>query len=110
MKRLWWLGAGYAAGLGTAAWVRSKARAAAEKYTPENVRNAVADRSREAAQRAQQTAADSARSLGREARRIADDIRHAVAEGREAMRDTESELRDDEPPGAASGSNGSGRP
>ena len=110
MKRLWWLGAGYAAGLGTAAWVRSKARAAAEKYAPENVRNAVADRSREAAQRAQQTAADSARSLGREARRIADDIRHAVAEGRETMRDTESELRDDEPPGAESGSNGSGRP
>ena len=95
MKRLWGLGAGYAAGLGTAAWVRSKARAAAEKYTPENVRNAVADRSREAAQRAQQTATDSARNLGREARRIADDIRHAVAEGREAMCDTESELRDD---------------
>ena len=99
MRRMWWLGAGYVAGLGTAAWLRSKAREAAERYAPANVRSAVADRSREAAQRAQQSAADSARNLGREARRIADDIRHAVAEGREAMRDTESELSsDDEPP------------
>ncbi len=99
MRRMWWLGAGYVAGLGTAAWLRSKAREAAERYAPANVRSAVADKSREAASRAQQTAADSARNLGREARRIADDIRHAVAEGREAMHDTESELsRDDEPP------------
>lgn len=99
MRRMWWLGAGYVAGLGTAAWLRSKAREAAERYAPANVRSAVADRSREAAQRAQQTAADSAKNLGREARRIADDIRHAVVEGREAMRDTESELsRDAEPP------------
>ena len=99
MRRMWWLGAGYVAGLGTAAWLRSKAREAAERYAPANVRSAVADRSREAAQRAQQTAADSARNFGREARRIADDLRQAVAEGREAMRDTESELsRDDEPP------------
>ena len=99
MKRMWWLGAGYVAGLGTAAWLRSKAREAAERYAPANVRSAVADRSRQAASRAQQTAADSAKNLGREARRIADDLRQAVAEGREAMRDTESELsRDDEPP------------
>ena len=110
MRRLWWLGAGYAAGLGTAAWVRSKARQAAERYTPANVRDAVADRSKQAAQRAQQTAADSARNLGREARRIADDVRQAVVEGREAMRQAESELREDEPPGAESGTNGSGRP
>lgn len=95
MKRLWWLGAGYAAGLGTAAWVRSKTRAAAERYAPANVRDAVADRSRDAAQRARETAADSARSLGREARRIADDVRDAVSEGREAMRRAESDLRDD---------------
>lgn len=102
MRRMWWLGAGYVAGLGTAAWLRSKAREAAERYAPANVRSAMADRSREAAQRAQQTAADSARSLGREARRIADDIRQAVATGREAMHDTEAELsRDDEPPTAA---------
>ena len=103
MRRLWWLGAGYAAGLGTAAWVRSKARQTAEKYAPANVRDAVADRSKQAAQRAQQTAADSARNLGREARRIADDIRHAVAEGRDAMHDTESELRDDDVTGSDSG-------
>ena len=98
MRRLWWLSAGYVDGLGTAAWLRSKARRAAEKYAPENVRNAVADRSREAASWARHTAADSARNVGREAKRIADDVRHAVAEGREAMRDTESELRDYESP------------
>ena len=111
MKRLWWLGAGYAAGLGTAAWVRSKARGAAERYAPANVRDAVADRSKQAAHRARETAADSARNLGREARRIADDVRQAVAEGREAMRQTESELSrdDDQPPGAAAGPTGAHR-
>ena len=112
MKRLWWLGAGYAAGLATAAWVRSKARQTAERYAPANVRDAVADRSKQAAQRARETAADSARNLGREARRIADDVRQAMAEGREAMRNTESELsRDDyQPPGAADDPTGAGRP
>ena len=98
MRRLWWLGTGYAAGLGTAAWLRSKARQAAARYAPENVRNVVADRSKEAASRARETAVDSAKNLGREAKRIADDVRHAMAEGREAMRRTESELRDDEQP------------
>ena len=98
MRRLWWLGAGYAAGLGTAAWLRSKARQAAERYAPENLRNAVADRSREAAFWAQQTAAGSARQVGREARRVAEDVRLAVAEGREAMRRTERELRDKDRP------------
>ncbi len=111
MRRMWWLGAGYVAGLGTAAWLRSKAREAAERYAPANVRSAVADRSREAAQRAQQTAADNARSLGREARRIADDVRQAVAEGREAMRRAESELTGDEPSPADNGSaTGTDRP
>lgn len=108
MKRLWWLGAGYVAGLGTAAWLRSKARQAAARYAPENVRNAVADRSREAAYWAQQTAAGSARSFRRETRRIADDVRLAVAEGREAMRRTESELRGGDRASAANqSSNGS---
>ena len=96
MKRMWWLGAGYVAGLGTAAWLRSKAREAAERYAPANVRNVVADRSREAANRAKDTAVDSAKNLGREARRMADDVRQAVAEGRDAMHRTESELSDDD--------------
>ena len=96
MRRVWWLGAGYVAGLGTAAWLRSKVRQAAERYAPANIRSAVADRSREAAGRAQQTAADSARNIGREARRIADDLRQAVAEGRETMQRTESELIGDD--------------
>ena len=110
MRRLWWLGAGYAAGLGTAAWVRSKARQAAERYAPANVRDAVADRSREAAQRARETAADSARSLGREARRVADDVRDAVFEGREAMRRAESDLRDDpQEPDAGDAGDGASR-
>ena len=98
MKRMWWLGAGYVAGLGTAAWLRSKAREAAERYAPANVRNVVADRSRDAANRARDTAVDSARNLGRDVRRIADDVRQAVAEGRDAMHRTESELSDDDAP------------
>ena len=96
MRRTWWFGAGYAAGIGTAAWLRTKARQTAERYAPANVRQAVTDHSREVAGRARQTASDSARSLGREARRIVEDVRDAVAEGREAMHRTESELSDDE--------------
>ena len=112
MKRMWWLGAGYVAGLGTAAWLRSKAREAAERYAPANVRNVVADRSRDAANRARDTAVDSAKNLGREARRIADDVRQAVAEGRDAMHRTESELiHDDEPsPPTREAPNGTDRP
>ena len=112
MKRMWWLGAGYVAGLGTAAWLRSKAREAAERYTPANVRNVVADRSRDAANRARDTAVDSAKNLGREARRIADDVRQAVVEGRDAMHRTESELiHDDEPsPRTREARNGTDRP
>ena len=111
MRRVWWLGAGYVAGLGTAAWLRSKAREAAERYAPSNVRNVVAERSQQAASRAQQTAFDGARNIGREARRIADDVRHAVAEGREAMRRAESELTGDEPSPADNGSTtGADRP
>ena len=104
MKRVWWLGAGYVAGLGTAAWLRSKAREAAERYAPANVRNVVAERSQQAASRARETAFDSARNIGREARRMADDVRQAVAEGREAMRRAESELTGDEPSPADNGS------
>ena len=112
MKRMWWLGAGYVAGLGTAAWLRSKAREAAERYAPANVRNVVADRSRDAANRARDTAVDSAKNLGREARRIADDVRQAVVEGRDAMHRTESELiHDDEPsPRTREAPNGTDRP
>ena len=97
MRRIWWLGTGYVAGLATAAWLRTKARQATERYAPANVRNVVADRSRDAAERARETVVDSARNLGREARRIADDVRSAAAEGREAMRRTESELSGGDP-------------
>ena len=96
MRRMWWLGAGYVAGLGTAAWLRSKAREAAERYAPANVRDVVAERSQQAANRARETAVDSAKNLGREARRIAEDVRQAVVEGRDAMHRTESELSDDD--------------
>ena len=98
MKRLWWLGAGYAAGLGTAAWLRSKARHAAERYAPEHVRQAVADRTRDLGDRARQSVVDRSRNLGHEAKRIADDLREAAAEGRDAMRRTEDELRDEAQP------------
>ena len=111
MRRIWWLGAGYVAGLGTAAWLRTKAREAAARYAPANVRNVVAERSQQAANRARDTAVDSAKNLGREARRIADDVRQAVVEGREAMRRTESELIGDEPSPADNGSvTGTDRP
>ncbi len=97
MRRMWWLGAGYMAGLGTAAWLRGKAREAAERYAPANIRNVVAERSQQAASRARETAVDNARSFGRGARRIADDVRHAVVEGRDAMRRSETELRGEDP-------------
>ncbi len=108
MRRAWWLGAGYAAGLGTAAWLRNKARAAAERYTPANLRSVVAERSQQAAARARDTAAAGVHNLGREARRIVDDVRHAMAEGRETMQQTESELSDDGP--VAAGGGGGGAP
>ncbi len=100
MKRAWWLGAGYAAGLGTAAWLRSKTRSAAQRYAPANLRSAVTERSQRVAGQARDTAVASAKNLGREAKRIVDDIRQAVAEGRENMHDTESELSADEPVGS----------
>ena len=108
MRRIWWLGAGYVAGLGTAAWLRTKAREAAARYAPTNIRNVVAERSQQAADRARETAFDSARNVGREARRIADDVREAVASGREAMRRTESELTGDEPSPDDNGSTAGG--
>lgn len=110
MRRMWWLGAGYAAGLGTAAWLRSKARQAAERYTPENVREAVADRSREAAGWARQAASEGAGFVAREAKRVAEDVRSAVAEGRAAMRDTESELREDDVSSGSGDDSSSDRP
>jgi len=90
------MGAGYAAGLGTAAWLRGKARAAAERYAPDNLRSVAVDRSQQVIGRARETAATGIYNVGRGAQRIVDDIRHAVAEGRETMQTTESELSVDE--------------
>lgn len=100
MKRLWWFGAGYAAGIGTIAWARNKARSTVERYAPAAVRDAVADRSRQAAAQARDAAVDGAKDLGRKAQRLADDVRQAAADGLEAMRRTESDLQADphEPP------------
>ena len=101
MRRMWWLGVGYTGGLATAAWLRSKARAAAERYTPENVKDAVADRSREVAGWARQRASDGAGLVAREAKRVAQDVRGAMADGLATMRETESELREDDEPAEA---------
>ncbi len=93
MRRLWWLGAGYFAGLATAAWIRGKVRRAAERYTPEHVRGAVAGRARDLTDRARQSAESGSRRAAGEVRRVAGDIAAAAAEGRAAMRRTETELR-----------------
>ena len=98
MRRIWWLGAGYAAGIGTAAWLRGKVRRTAHRYAPEQVRQAVADRSRAVGDRARQAVVDGSRNLGQQARRVSHDLREAAAEGRDAMRRTESELRDEGQP------------
>lgn len=96
MRRLWWLGTGYAAGLGTAAWMRGKVRRATRRYAPEQMRQAVADRTRDVGDRTRQAVVDGSRHLGREALRVAEDLREAAAEGRDAMRRTASELRDED--------------
>lgn len=72
-KRVIWLGAGYAAGLGTSYWAYRKVQRTVQRYAPVEV----ASRTR-----------DSARDLGR-------NVRAAMAEGRDAMRAREVELRSD---------------
>ena len=66
------------AGLGSSVWVQRRVRYTADKYAPQHVRQAVADRSRDVGDRARQAVID---------------LREAVAEGRGAMRDTSAQLK-----------------
>jgi hypothetical protein len=70
-KRVFWLGVGYGAGLGTSLYAVRKVKAAARRYAPENLGERV-----------------SGTVTG-----ISRDVRAAVSEGRSAMREREAELR-----------------
>jgi hypothetical protein len=70
-KRLFWLGVGYTAGLGTSWYAARKVKEAARRYTPEGLQTRVTD---------------TVSGLSR-------DVRAAVTEGRSAMREREAELK-----------------
>ncbi len=97
MRRMWWLGAGYVAGVSTAAWLRSKAKKTAQRYAPEHVREVVVTRIKDAGDKARHSMVDSSRQVGSEAKRVVDDIRRAASEGREAMKRAEGEMRGEAP-------------
>ncbi len=71
MKRLRWMGAGLALGIGSSMWVRRKARAVVARYHPSSVAGGAAGR----------------------VRSWPGEVREALREGRQAMRDREAELR-----------------
>ncbi|MEQ8839678.1 MAG: hypothetical protein RIB98_01745 [Acidimicrobiales bacterium] len=78
MKRIFWSGVGYAAGLSSSIYVQRRVRRAVEHYTPEQVRHDVSIKGRQVAEKA---------------REVVIDLRDAAVEGAEAMRDRENELR-----------------
>ena len=78
MKRVFWASTGYALGLGSSLYVQRRIRRTVERYTPEEVRRQMADRTRDLADRARRTVVD---------------LREAAIEGRMAMRESESALR-----------------
>lgn len=82
MRRLFWVGVGYCAGLGSVVWARRQAQ-----RVPERMRQAVTEQSRRVG--------DGARRIGEGARRAAADLRDALDDGRAAMRATEDELREE---------------
>ena len=79
-RRLFWVGVGYCAGLGSVMWVRRQIR-----RVPLHLRTAVAERSHQLG--------DRSRQMGERARRVATDLHEAMVDGHAAMRDTENELR-----------------
>lgn len=70
-KRVFWLGVGYGAGIGTSWYAARKVKAAARRYTPEGLSGKVTDT----------------------VTGISRDVKAAVTEGRSAMREREAELR-----------------
>lgn len=87
MRRLFWLGLGYLAGLGSWLWLQRRVRYAFDRYAPTQLRASVAARSR--------AFADRSRRLNDQARQAVVDLRSAVVDGREAMRQSEARLRAD---------------
>jgi hypothetical protein len=69
-KRVFWLGVGYTAGIGTSWYAARKVKEAARRYTPEGLQTRVTD---------------TVSGLSR-------DVKAAVTEGRSAMRQREAEL------------------
>ena len=86
MKRIFWSSVGYAAGISTSVYVQRRVRRAVEYYTPEQVREDVAARSRQVADKAREAVVD---------------LREAAVEGVETMREREAELRREFTPDAA---------
>lgn len=78
MKRVFWSSMGYAAGISTSIYVQKRVRRTVERYAPEQVRDDVAVRTRQTADRA---------------RDLVIDLRDAAAEGVDTMRRREQELR-----------------
>jgi hypothetical protein len=78
MKRVFWSGFGYAAGISTSIYVQRRVRRTVDKYAPEQVRQDVATKGRQTADRA---------------RDLVIDLREAAADGVETMRRHEHELR-----------------
>ena len=77
MKRVFWTSTGYVLGLGSSVWVQRRVRRTVQRYTPEQMLQQVADRTRDLTDRARQTVID---------------LREAATEGRAAMRESEIEL------------------
>ena len=71
MRRTFWTGVGYALGFGTSIYVQKRVRRTVDRYAPEQVRQDVAAKSRDVADRA---------------REVVIDLREAAQEGVDAMR------------------------
>ena len=80
MKRTFWAGVGYTLGLSTSIYVQRRVRRTVDRYAPQQIRNDVAAKGREVANRA---------------RNVAIDLRDAAHEGAAAMRREQRELREE---------------
>jgi hypothetical protein len=77
MKRIIWAFNGYVLGLCTSLWVQRRLRRTADRFTPEEIRRQMTERTRDIADLARRTVID---------------LRDAATEGRAAMRASELEL------------------
>ena len=93
MKKLKWFIIGYVVGFATALWLRNRLYRTVDKYTPANMKDTIAEKSKEVKGRAQQTAQDASQRVIGEVRQLAEEVREAITDGRVAMRNTEQELK-----------------